>query len=93
LKLDESALLPLVGSTRIAVVSNSSVVHLLDHATSSKPLIGHTDIVLAVQCSPDGYQISQTLDIFDISLGNGLLLLRKIVLVDFGAHRDLDVLL
>jgi hypothetical protein len=55
LNLDDSALLPLVGSMRIAVVSNSSVVHLLDHVTSSKPLVGHTDIVLAVQCSPDGY--------------------------------------
>jgi hypothetical protein len=55
LSSQKRSLLPLVGLMRVAVVSNSPVVHLLDNTSTSTPLVGHTDIVLSVQCSPDGF--------------------------------------
>lgn len=50
----QETLLPLVNSNKLVVVSNSFVVHVLDNTASSVPLVGHTDIVLSAQCSPDG---------------------------------------
>ena len=47
--------LPLIDGMRIAIVSNSPVVHVLNSNSSSLPLVGHTDIVLTVQCSIDGF--------------------------------------
>lgn len=49
--------LPLIDDMRIAIVSNSPVVHVLNNNSSSLPLVGHTDIVLTVQCSIDGYSL------------------------------------
>lgn len=39
---------------RAAVVSNSALVHVIDEDMRSSPLSGHSDIVLAVDASPDG---------------------------------------
>lgn len=47
--------IPLLGSMRLAIVSNSPVVHLLDKTSMTTNLVGHTDVVLAIQCSVDGY--------------------------------------
>lgn len=41
-------------SYKVAVVSNSTLVHLIDENQKSEPLSGHTDTVLAVDASPDG---------------------------------------
>jgi hypothetical protein len=40
---------------RLAVITNSNQVRVVDENFCSRPLDGHTDIVLAVDCSPDGY--------------------------------------
>ena len=42
---------------RAAVVSNSALVQIVDQDFRSEPLVGHTDVVLSVDVSPDGYGI------------------------------------
>ena len=42
---------------QMALVTNSNQVRILQQDFSSTPLEGHTDIVLAVDCSPNGYCI------------------------------------
>jgi len=40
---------------RMALVTNSVQVRVLDESFACSTLSGHTDIVLAVDASPDGY--------------------------------------
>lgn len=54
---DESAL-PVEDASelhyRLAVITNSPLVQIMDQSQRSTPLCGHTDTVLAVEVSPDG---------------------------------------
>ena len=50
-------ILPTSSSTpgiQMALVTNSNQVRIIQEDFSSSPLEGHTDIVLAVDCSPNG---------------------------------------
>ncbi len=42
---------------KAAVVSNSALVQIVDQDFRSEPLVGHTDVVLSVDVSSDGYLI------------------------------------
>lgn len=42
-------------SSKVAVISNSNQVRIMDDSFASSPLDGHSDIVLAADASPDGY--------------------------------------
>lgn len=42
------------GPYSVALVSNSSEVRLMDHSMRSRSLVGHSDIVLSADISPDG---------------------------------------
>ena len=40
---------------KLAVVSNSAVLYIWNSSGNSEPLLGHTDIILAVEVFPGGY--------------------------------------
>lgn len=42
------------GAYRLAVVSNSNVLQIVNEKNEASPVVGHTDTVLAVDVSPDG---------------------------------------
>lgn len=42
-------------SYKLAVVSNSVLVQIIDEKMKSEPLVGHSEVVLAIDASPDGY--------------------------------------
>jgi hypothetical protein len=42
-------------SYKVAIVSNSVLIQIVDENMVAQPLAGHSDVVLAVDASPDGY--------------------------------------